>query len=71
MCVGFEEAFLEDVFGVLVVLSDVLSQTINLAFVPLHEFTECSRIAGTSALYKRQFVVDVGARCHAHHPMIR
>jgi hypothetical protein len=65
--IGLHEAFLKDIFGIFVVLRDVLGQAVNLALIPLDELAERARVTRSRTVYEREFI----SLFRAHPPMIR
>jgi hypothetical protein len=67
MRIRLQETLLQNVLSVLVVLGNVLGETINLTLVALDELAERSRISGSRAFNERKFVIVF----RDHPPMIR
>ncbi len=65
--IRLQEAFLKNILGILIVLSNVFSQRIDLALVLPDKLSECARIARPRALHKRKFFVLF----QRHHSIIR
>jgi hypothetical protein len=56
---------LQNVFGILTILRNMLSQTENLAFVTAHEFIERSGVVSARLRYQLRFV-DAGETGYCH-----
>ena len=67
MRVRLHETFLKYVLGILVILSDVLGETVDLTLVSFYEFAEGTRVASTRGFNKRKLI----SLFYAHLNMIR
>ena len=67
MLVGFQECFLQYIFGVFAILSDVQRETKDFALVAPQQLVECFRITGAGLRYDCGFVIDLNRAAHGGH----